>query len=76
MGVFVGRQQELLRLGAALGGAARLLLVVGDAWVGKTRLVAEGLRPAVTSGLIAVTGGCLPLAESCRCCRSWTRWAT
>jgi DNA-binding CsgD family transcriptional regulator/tetratricopeptide (TPR) repeat protein len=63
MGVFVGRQPELSRLGAALGGAARLLLVVGDAGVGKTRLVAEGLRPAAAGGLTVVTGGCLPLAE-------------
>jgi DNA-binding CsgD family transcriptional regulator len=61
--VFVGRERELSRLRAALGGDAQLLLVVGDAGVGKTRLVAEGLRLAGTGGLIGATGGCLPLAE-------------
>ena len=48
---------------AVLGGDARLLLVVGDAGVGKTRLVAEGLRLAAVDGLTAVSGGCLPLAQ-------------
>ncbi len=47
----------------ALGGDARLLLVVGDAGVGKTRLVAEGIRRAAADGLIVAAGGCLPLAE-------------
>ena len=61
--VFVGRERELSRLQAALGGDARLLLVMGDAGVGKTRLVAEGLRRAAADGLIVAAGGCLPLAE-------------
>jgi hypothetical protein len=61
--VFVGRERELSRLRAALGGDAQLLVVVGDAGVGKTRLVTEGLRLAGAGGLIAATGGCLPLAE-------------
>ena len=61
--VFVGRERELSRLQAALGGDARLLLVMGDAGVGKTRLVAEGLRRAAVGGLIMAAGGCLPLAE-------------
>src|SRR5207248_1033651 len=60
---FVGRERELSRLRAALGGDVRLVLVVGDAGVGKTRCVAEGLRPAAADGLIVVAGGCLPLAE-------------
>jgi DNA-binding CsgD family transcriptional regulator len=60
---FVGRDRELSRLQAALGGDARLLLVMGDAGVGKTRLVAEGLRRATADGLIMAAGGCLPLAE-------------
>jgi predicted ATPase len=41
---FVGRERELALLRAALGGDARLLLVAGDAGVGKTRLVREGMR--------------------------------
>jgi predicted ATPase len=53
----------LSRLRAVLGGDARLLLVVGDAGVGKTRLVTEGLRLAAADGLVTVSGGCLPLAE-------------
>jgi hypothetical protein len=35
---FVGRERELSRLRVALGGDTRLVLVVGDAGVGKTRL--------------------------------------
>src|SRR6516225_6680931 len=40
-----------------------MLLVVGDAGVGKTRFVAEGLRRAAGSGVVVARGGCLPLAE-------------
>ena len=40
-----------------------MLLVVGDAGVGKTRFVTEGLSRATGSGTVAVWGGCLPLAE-------------
>ena len=60
---FVGRQRELSRLRAALGGDSRLLLVVGDAGVGKTRFAGEGLRLAAASGTVSVWGACLPLAE-------------
>ncbi len=61
-GAFVGREGELSRLQSALGERARLVLVVGDAGIGKTRFVAEGLRHATASGMVAVGGGCLPLA--------------
>ena len=37
---FVGREGELSALLGALGGDARLVLVVGDAGVGKTRFAA------------------------------------
>jgi ATP/maltotriose-dependent transcriptional regulator MalT len=60
---FVGRQRELSLLRAALGGDARLLLVAGDAGVGKTRLVAEAMRLAGAEGTLRLWGGCLPLAE-------------
>jgi DNA-binding CsgD family transcriptional regulator/tetratricopeptide (TPR) repeat protein len=60
---FVGREDELSRLLGAVGGDARVLLVVGDAGVGKTRFVTEGARQAADSGVVAVWGGCLPLAE-------------
>jgi DNA-binding CsgD family transcriptional regulator len=59
---FVGREGELSRLLAALGGGARLVLVVGDAGVGKTRVVAEGMARA--AGTVMVRGECLPLAET------------
>ncbi len=39
------------------------MLVVGDAGIGKTRFVDEGLRRAAAGGMVAVGGGCLPLAE-------------
>ena len=58
MGVFAGRERELADLRAALGGGSRLVLVAGDAGIGKTRFVTEGLR-----GTPQVWGACLPLAE-------------
>jgi DNA-binding CsgD family transcriptional regulator len=61
---FVGREAELSRLLAALGGDARLVLVVGDAGVGKTRFVAEGMAQAAAAGMVMVRGECLPLAET------------
>ena len=59
---FVGRERELSRLAGALGGEARLVLVVGDAGVGKTRFAGEGMRRAAAGGMVCVSGGCLPLA--------------
>jgi ATP-dependent Clp protease ATP-binding subunit ClpA len=45
----------------ALGGDARM--VVGDAGVGKTRFVAEGMARAAAEGMPSVSGACRPLAE-------------
>src|SRR5580693_831458 len=59
---FVGREGELSRLLGALGGDARLVLVVGDAGTGKTRFVAEGMARAAAAGMVMVRGECLPLA--------------
>ena len=59
---FVGREGEWSRLLGALGGDARLVLVVGDAGVGKTRFVAEGMEAAAAAGMVMVRGECLPLA--------------
>jgi hypothetical protein len=39
------------------------VLVVGDAGIGKTRFVGEGLARAAASGMSVISGGCLPLAE-------------
>src|SRR5262245_50435464 len=62
-GVFVGREGELSRLQSALAERARLVLVVGDAGIGKTRFVTEGLARIAGGGTLTVGGGCLPLAE-------------
>src|SRR5208337_1720957 len=59
---FVGREGELSRLLGALGGDARLVLVVGDAGAGKTRFVTEAMDRAAAAGTIVVRGECLPLA--------------
>ena len=59
---FVGREGELSRLLGALGGDARLVLVVGDAGVGKTRFVTEGMDRAAAAGTVMVRGECLPLS--------------
>jgi DNA-binding CsgD family transcriptional regulator len=61
-GVFVGREGELSRLQTWLAGSVRLVLVVGDAGIGKTRFVSEGLARAAAEGMLKVGGGCLPLA--------------
>ena len=58
----VGREDELSRLLGALRGDTRLVLVVGDAGVGKTRFVAEGMELAGAAGMVVVRGECLPLA--------------
>ena len=50
------------RLLGALGGDARLVLVVGDAGAGKTRFVAEAMDRAAAAGMVVVRGECLPLA--------------
>jgi len=59
---FVGREDELSRLVGALSADARLVLVVGDAGVGKTRFAGEGMARAAAAGMVMVRGECLPLA--------------
>jgi ATP/maltotriose-dependent transcriptional regulator MalT len=62
---FVGRDRELARLRAVVGGGeARLLLVVGDAGVGKTGLVTEAMWRVAADGAVVVWGGCLPMRET------------
>src|SRR5262245_1611760 len=60
---FVGREGELSRLVGALGGDARLVLVIGDAGVGKTRFAREGMARAATGGMVVAWGEGLPLAR-------------
>jgi DNA-binding CsgD family transcriptional regulator len=61
----IGRQDELAVLGDALAdataGTGRLVLVEGDAGVGKTRLVQEFADRAARAGATVLSGGCLQL---------------
>jgi DNA-binding CsgD family transcriptional regulator/tetratricopeptide (TPR) repeat protein len=63
----VGRRAELERLHAAYrtaaAGAPRLILVTGEAGIGKSRLVAEVSQAVAEEGGRVMTGGCLDLAD-------------
>jgi len=63
--IFVGRRPELERLQAALEAAASgrpsLVLVAGEAGVGKSRLIAEFSTRAHATGARTLAGGCLDL---------------
>jgi DNA-binding NarL/FixJ family response regulator/tetratricopeptide (TPR) repeat protein len=63
----VGRNGELARLVAALdqagGGAASVVVLDGDAGVGKTRLLAELLSTAEARDLLTVVGHCVDLGD-------------
>ncbi len=64
---FVGREDELRRLGAALdgaiaGGRATLATVIGDAGVGKSRLIRE-FGASASERARLVRGRCLPYGE-------------
>jgi DNA-binding CsgD family transcriptional regulator len=59
---FVGREGELSSLVGALGRDARMVLVTGDAGVGKTRFAREGMVRAAAAGMVMVQGECLPVA--------------
>jgi DNA-binding SARP family transcriptional activator len=61
-GAFVGRAAELARLAraweAARAGRRRVVLVGGEAGIGKTRLAAEAVRAAAASGAFVLHGRC------------------
>jgi predicted ATPase len=57
---FVGREDELSRLLAALANQTLMVLVVGDAGVGKTGLAREAMARAAVTGMVTVRGECLP----------------
>jgi len=67
--VFVGRSAELARLLTAMDradeGTPGVVLIGGEAGVGKTRLLQEFLDRAEARGAVTTVGGCLELgAES------------
>ncbi|WP_155059932.1 helix-turn-helix transcriptional regulator [Streptomyces blattellae] len=63
----VGREDELARLSSVLerarGGAARAVLVAGDAGVGKTRVLDEVSARAAAAGMTVLTGHCVDLGD-------------
>jgi DNA-binding CsgD family transcriptional regulator/tetratricopeptide (TPR) repeat protein len=65
--IFVGRVEELQVFEAALGRATNsepaVVLVGGEAGVGKTRLVAELSARCATDGTRVLTGGCVPVGD-------------
>jgi DNA-binding CsgD family transcriptional regulator/tetratricopeptide (TPR) repeat protein len=65
--VFVGRAAELERLTDALerasAGQPSLVLVAGEAGVGKSRLMSEFSPVVEAAGGVTITGGCLDLGE-------------
>jgi AAA ATPase domain len=65
-GRFVGRTQELARLHQLLaraGDGEPLVVVGGEAGVGKTRLVEQLAAGAAGQGVRVLGGGCVPLGE-------------
>jgi DNA-binding CsgD family transcriptional regulator len=65
--VLVGRTEELAgaleAVTFAKDHAARILLIAGDAGIGKTRLIAELCGQAQQRGMLAAVGGCVQLGE-------------
>jgi DNA-binding CsgD family transcriptional regulator/tetratricopeptide (TPR) repeat protein len=63
--VFVGRDQELAALDAAMavagGGDPVFALIGGEAGIGKTRLAEEFATRATTAGFAVLTGNCVEL---------------
>src|SRR5918994_328708 len=64
---FVGRLEELQALEAArvrvADGDPAVVLVEGEAGVGKTRLVAELTSRGITEGIRVLAGGCVPVGD-------------
>ena len=65
--VLIGRDAEVARLSAAIdaarAGRGQVLLVAGEAGVGKTRLITELEAVARPSGVQVLAGGCIPLGD-------------
>src|ERR1044071_1342267 len=65
--VFVGREQELAALEAAVAradsGEGAVVLLAGESGIGKSRLIGELSERARAGGATVLTGECLELAE-------------
>lgn len=59
----MGRQAELAVLEDALHSDPDLVLVTGEAGIGKTRLIVEALSRAREAGSITLSAACLPMTE-------------
>ncbi|MEX2547264.1 MAG: AAA family ATPase [Chloroflexota bacterium] len=63
--VFIGRRAELARIhdavNLATAGDGRLLLIAGEAGVGKTRLIQEAVKGTRAAGGLAAVGRCIEL---------------
>jgi DNA-binding CsgD family transcriptional regulator/tetratricopeptide (TPR) repeat protein len=68
--VFVGRERELALIAAALArvadGEPAIVLVGGEAGVGKTRLLEEAAARAGSDGVRALFGGCVEIGGDAR----------
>jgi DNA-binding CsgD family transcriptional regulator/tetratricopeptide (TPR) repeat protein len=59
----VGRRSELAVLRGVLQGGSGVVLVTGEAGIGKTRLMTAALGQARSGGVVTMAAGCLPLSE-------------
>ena len=71
-----GRELALLReqLAAALAGVGSLVLIGGEAGIGKTALAEALAREAAAQGTVVLTGRCYDLSETPRSC--WAPFPT
>jgi DNA-binding CsgD family transcriptional regulator/phage gp36-like protein len=64
----IGRAEQLSVLQAATAtaatGSARIVLISGDAGIGKTRLIGEAVAQARGDGLVVAVGGCVQLGDA------------
>jgi len=60
--ILVGRDRELAALLAAIKGGG-VVVVAGDAGIGKTRLIDETARRLPAAGYLVAVGGCVQLGE-------------
>jgi DNA-binding CsgD family transcriptional regulator len=60
MGALVGRDREVAAVRRFVGGPGGALLVVGEAGIGKSRLLAETVAEAGSAGLVVLSGRAVP----------------